>query len=290
MWKTIPKYCKMDSMKSPLHAEKSSRALIRRAGDSRSDTVQSLSRALNILNALARHDQGMGLGDVANETSLALSTAHRLLMTLQSENFVRFDPERGVWKVGVQSFIVGSAFLRSRELTNIARPHMFRLMERCGETANLAVEDSGLAVYVAQIECHQVMRAIARPGGRAAMHNSGVGKMLLATMSDQEVKDIIDLHGMTSTTARSHQSFSDLLTDLEAIRERGYAIDDEENSVGLRCVAASIFDEHGHAIASLSVSGPTARIDDELLPILGRDVTEAARKITQELGGKESLR
>lgn len=277
----------MDSMKSPLHAEKKSRAPIRRANDSRGETVQSLSRALSILNVLAGNDQGLGLGDVANETGLALSTAHRLLTTLQSENYVRFDAERGMWTVGVQSFIVGSAFLRSRELTSIARPYMYRLMERCGETANLAVEDGGQAVYVAQIECRQVMRAIARPGGRAAMHNSGVGKMLLATMPEQTIKDIVDLHGMAPATGRSHQSISELLADLAAIRERGYAIDDEENSIGLRCVAAPIFDEHSKAIASISVSGPTARIDDELLPVLGRAVTDAAAKITRELGGKE---
>jgi hypothetical protein len=107
------------------------------------DTVQSLSRALSLLNALAAQDGGLPLSEVARTVGLAISTAHRLLSTLQQEGFVRFDEERGVWIVGVQAFIVGSAFLRSRELTAVARPVMRRLMERSGETVNLAVTDRG---------------------------------------------------------------------------------------------------------------------------------------------------
>lgn len=256
----------------------------------RGDTVQSLSRALNLLNRLAESDGGLSLSDVAGRTALAISTAHRLLSTLQRENFVRFDPERGVWLIGVQSFVVGSAFLRARELTGIARPLMRELMERSGETVNLAIEERGEAIYVAQIECRKTMRAIALPGGRAAMHASGVGKAMLAAMSDDEVDRIVKLHGLTTATPRTIATPVWLRAELKAIRTRGFAIDDEENAVGLRCVAAAIFDEHGRPAAALSLSGPTARITDDLLAPFGANVREVAEKITAEFGGLHSTR
>jgi IclR family acetate operon transcriptional repressor len=268
-----------------------SAAKLAEAGDeahprsARGDTVQSLLRALSLLKTLARHDQGLGLSEAAKETALAVSTAHRLLSTLQQENFVRFDPERGVWLVGVQTFIVGSAFLRSRELTGVARPIMRELMEESGETVNLAVEESGEAVYVAQIECRKTMRAIARPGGRAAMHCSGVGKALLAAMPDDDVTRILAQRGLPIATPKTIASASGLRADLRAIRRRGYAIDDEENGIGLRCVAAVVFDEDARPIAALSLSGPTARIGDDLLPSLGRAICDAADRITSGLGG-----
>jgi IclR family acetate operon transcriptional repressor len=196
-------------------------------GEGRGDTVQSLSRALSLLNALSRSDHGMTLGELAHESGLPVSTAHRLLSTLQHENFVRHESDRGVWLVGVQAFIVGNAFTRSRELTAIARPFMRALMERSGETVNLAVENQGEVVYIAQIECRQTMRAIARPGGRAPMHCSGVGKMLLALMPEEERERILAERRMVKETEKTITSTSRLRAELEASRRRGYAVDDE---------------------------------------------------------------
>ncbi len=234
---------------------------------------------------LAKFDQGLGLSEVAQKVGLPISTTHRLLSTLQQENFVRYETERGVWLVGVQSFIVGSAFLRSRELTAIARPLMRELMERSGETVNLAVEDRGEAVYVAQIECSETMRAIARPGGRAALHASAIGKALFGAMSEDEVDKILAAQGMSKETEKTIISQRTLWADLEEVRKRGFAIDDEENSLGLRCVAAAIFDEYGRPIAALSLSGPTVRITWDEVPRLGLSVKQTADQITARLGG-----
>ncbi|NJM33369.1 MAG: helix-turn-helix domain-containing protein [Rhodomicrobium sp.] len=257
----------------------------RSAVETRGDTVQSLQRALNLLNALAASDRGLTLSEAARRGGLAVSTAHRLLSTLQKEHFVRFDAERGVWMVGVQSFIVGSAFLRARDLTAIARPVMRDLMERSGETVNLAVEDRGEAIYIAQIESRMTMRAIARPGGRTAMHASGVGKALLAAMAEKDAERVLLQHGLTGATEKTITKAARLASDLKITRERGFAIDDEENAIGLRCVAAAIFDENAQPIAAISLSGPTARIGDGNLESLGEAVREAAKKITSALGG-----
>lgn len=255
------------------------------SGTSRGDTVQSLQRALKLLNALAESGSGLPLSDAARRSGLAVSTAHRLLSTLQHEHFVRFSPESGMWTIGVQSFVVGNAFLRSRDLTSVARPIMLKLMEKSGETVNLAVENRGEAIYIAQIESPMTMRAIARPGGHAALHASGVGKALLSAMPEEQVERIVARRGLPAATGKTITDMRRLKSELEATRERRYAIDDEENAIGLRCVAAVIRDEHAEPIAALSLSGPTARIHDAMLHLLGESVRHAAERIMAALGG-----
>ena len=251
-----------------------------------SGQVQSLSRALKLLNALSYHPQGLSLSEVAHHVGLPNSTAHRLLTTLQNERFVRFEADRSAWLIGVQAFRVGSAFVRSRDLVTIARPYMRRLMEQSGETVNLAIADRNEVIYLAQVETQKMMRAIAGPGGRAAIHCSGVGKALLAHVdSDSREKTLsqIQFHRESPSTLVTAQ---DLRRDLEKTLQRGFAIDNEENAVGLRCVAAVVFDEHGGPLAALSVSGPTARLTDQRIPNLGQAVARIAAEVTSELGGR----
>jgi IclR family transcriptional regulator, acetate operon repressor len=250
-----------------------------------SGQVQSLSRALKLLNALAVHPAGLSLSEVAGHVGLPNSTAHRLLTTLQNERYVRFETERSVWLIGVQAFCVGAAFVRSRDLVTIARPYMRRLMEQSGETVNLAIADRGEVIYIAQVETQKMMRAIAGPGGRAPMHCSGVGKALLAVAAPETADKLLgamDFHRETGQTLLTRQ---DLERELEHVRAQGFAVDNEENAVGLRCVAAVIYDEHGSPLAALSVSGPTARITEQRIPLLGEAVAGIAAEITAEIGG-----
>ncbi len=252
--------------------------------------VQSLSRALSLLNALSEHDQGLSLSAVAHEVGLPTSTAHRLLTTLQNERYVRFDPNHSAWLVGVQAFRAGSAFLRSRDLVTTARPYMRRLMEQSGETVNLAVMDRGEVIYLAQTETHKMMRAIAKPGGRAEIFSSGVGKALLAFMPEADASQLLQHITFYPETENTLASAEDLQRDLDVIKTRGYAVDDEENAVGLRCVAAVIFDEYASPMAGLSLSGPAARVTDARIPALGAAVSQVAREITAAIGGQPLAR
>jgi IclR family acetate operon transcriptional repressor len=247
--------------------------------------VQSLSRALAILATLAESGDGMTLTDVAQIVGLPPSTVHRLLTTLQQQRFVRFEPLGHLWQVGVQAFVVGSAFVRTRDVVGAARPFMRRLMEESGETVNLYVEHEGEAICMSQVECRQLMRAIARPGGRVKMHCSGAGKALLAYLPDGEVTRILQRHGLPRITERTLDTPKRLRADLAAIRARGYAIDDEEHAIGLRCVAAPVFDEHGAPAAGLSLSGPSARVTPERLPALGALAASIAGELSHATGG-----
>ncbi len=255
------------------------------AKKSGSDQVRSLVRALSLLNRIAESpEDGASLTDLAQQVGLPLSTAHRLLLTLEQERFVRFNHERRLWCVGVQAFVAGCAFVKTRSLAALARPHMRRLMEESGETVNLAVEDSGEAVYLAQVECRQMMRALARPGSRAPMHASAVGKAIFSKNSEKAIAKILHKEGMPRLTAKTLTTPAALRAELEKVRAQGFAVDDEEHAVGLRCVAAPVFDETGDAIAAVSVSGPLARIDEDRVAQLGQMVLEAARAISAEMG------
>lgn len=256
-----------------------------KASAERSGQVQSLVRALRLLQEVADAGDGITLTEVANRVGLPVSSAHRLLSTLQLEGFVRFDGERTLWFVGVKAFTVGNAFLRARDLVQVARPYMRGLMEQCDETVNLAVEDSGQIIYLAQIECRQMMRALASPGARVPMHSSAVGKVLLAYANpvvQQPMLDRMKLERFTANTITGRERF---LRSLSEIRAQGYSFDDEEHAVGLRCVAAPIFNEAREAIAGISLSGPAARVTDKRFRELAGLVQRTARVITREFGG-----
>ncbi len=251
----------------------------------RSEQVQSLTRALTLLNRIAESpDDGATLSDLAQQVGLPPSTAHRLLITLEQERYVRFAADRRLWTIGTQAFVTGCAFIKTRNLVGLARPRLRRLMEDSGETVNLAVEDKGQAVYLAQVECRQLMRVFARPGSRVLMHGSGVGKALLSGMSDKAIAAILQQHGMPRLTAKTITTPAELRAELARIRAQGYAVDDEEHAVGLRCIAACVCDETGDIVGAISVSGPIARIDADRVAALGLMVAEAARAISVEMG------
>ena len=257
---------------------------------SREDTtgqVQSLARAISILKALARADDGMTLTDVALTVGLPPSTTHRLLTTMQHDRIVRFDQATALWHVGVEAFVIGNSFIRSRDLVVMARPIMRRLMEETGETVKLGVQDDGEVIYLAQVESRETMRAYRAPGTRVPMHCSGVGKALLANQSEEEVNRILQRHGLTRVTEKTLATPVRFRDALAQIRKQGYAIDDEEHAVGLRCIASVVFNEHDEPIAAISVSGPSARISDEKISVLAGMVTRAAKSIASEMGSRQ---
>jgi IclR family acetate operon transcriptional repressor len=255
------------------------------AAGPRSDHVQSLVRALGIINHLAAAEEGMTLTHIAESVGLPPSTAHRLLTTLEQERYVHFDHERRLWSVGVQAFMTGAAFLRTRNLAGIARPYMRALMNESTETVNLAIEDEHEAVYLAQVECRQMMRALARPGARVPLYCSSVGKALLCAVSDGDLAKALQRQAMRRLTEKTIVNRTALRHELSLTRERGFAIDDEEHAFGLRCVAGLVFDEFGEPMAAISISGPTARISSERIAHLGELVRRKGDEITAQLGG-----
>lgn len=247
---------------------------------------QSLTRALTLLERLSEASKGMNLTDLSQQLGMPTATVHRLLSTFEELDFVEQDSEQGLWFVGLKAFTVGNAFLSRRDFVASARPYMHALVDQCGETANLGVIDDGEVVFISQVESREVMRMIARLGSRSPIHASGVGKALLASMSEHQVAQILQLRGLPRYTDKTIDNPAGLREELEQVRRLGYALDDEEQAVGLRCVAAAIYDENGQALAAISLSGPKARIIDSRLSELGNAISQTAAEITQALGGR----
>lgn len=254
--------------------------------DDKGEIVQSVDRAMAILDALGEDEDGYRLSDLAIRTGLSPSTTHRLLTTLERRRFVEFDQTDGAWHVGRQIFSIGSAFVRRRNFVAPALPFLRRLRDLTHETANLGVADDGEVVVLTQVESREIMRAITKVGGRAPMVTSGLGKAILSTYSDEDVAAIIRRYGMKRLTPQSLTRAGDLREALQQTRRDGYALDDEEYLVGLRCVAAVVYNDQAEALAAISVSGLANRVPSERLPQLGTLVRDTARELTLALGGR----
>ena len=257
----------------------------RKAGANAStSSVQVLDRSLTLFSLLAQRD-GATLTDLPDQTGMAPSTVHRLLTSLASHGMVAHDPDTGEWTIGVKAFEIGNAFLRFRKLGTISRPFLKRLMDESGETANIGIEDDGDVVFISQVESHAPMRAFFRPGRRGAIHASGIGKAILSTWSDTDIAKLLASKTLTHFTESTLDTLPSLIENIQEIRNRGWSIDDEEHTLGMRCIAAPIFNEYGEAIGGISVSGPTVRIDDKRLKILGPVVRRMADELTRAVGG-----
>ncbi|KGT79230.1 transcriptional regulator [Bradyrhizobium japonicum] len=253
--------------------------------DARDGGVQSVDRALSILETLAEDDEGYRLSDLAVRTGLSASTVHRLLATLESRRFVQFDRAESKWHVGVRSFTVGASFARRRNFSTQAIPYLRKLRDLTRETANLAVVDDEFIIVLTRMESREIMRSLTQVGGRVAMVTSGVGKAVLATYSDEDVGAVIRHHGMPRLTEKSIVRPGDLFKELEKIRKQGFALDDEEACMGLRCIAAVVYNDCAEPLAAISVSGMTSRLTDDRLPEIGQIVREVAGELTVALGG-----
>ncbi len=253
--------------------------------DKEQNIVQALDRGLLVLLLLAKNG-AKTLSDISLSVGMPPSTAHRILTTLQKHGFVEFDEIEQKWSVGVEAFRVGSAYLVRTNLVEAAHKIMRELMEETGETANLAIADKSDVVFISQVESHNPIRAFFRPGTRGAIYASGIGKALLSQMDRKQIEKILRNGGLKEYTYKTLTSPEELFSDLEKTKQRGWSFDDEERYLGMRCVAAPIYNSFGEAIAGISISGPKNRFNDEQVLEYGPIVKRAAQNVTKMIGGK----
>lgn len=248
--------------------------------------VQSVDRALVLLEELARDDRGRRLTELSRQTGLSLTTVHRLLTTLEQRRFVQFSAADSAWRIGLRAFAVGSSFARERNFVAPALPFLRRLRDQTRETANLGVVEDGEVVVVNQVPSREIMRAISAVGGRSPMTASGMGKVFLASYTREDVNAVVLRRGMPRATRTTLTCRDALETQLIEARRDGYAVDDEEHVPGLRCVAAPVYDHKADVVCAVSVSGLRLRMTPERLPSLGRLLAKTAGEITAALGGR----
>lgn len=254
------------------------------ADKSAQNTIKSLDRAIDVLERLG-HAGGATLSALAGDLGQSPATVYRILVTLEQRRLVEFDSTAQTWAIGAGAFLIGARYLRRTALVDRARPVLRDLMETTGETANLGVETDGQILFVSQVETHASIRAFFPPGTLSPMHASGIGKALLAQMDAGRVARVVAIHPPQGFTPHTLTDPEALAKDLAEIRARGWALDGEERTLGMTCVAAAVFDLHGDPVAGLSVSGPTARVLASDPERLGAAVADAAGVLTAALGG-----
>jgi len=247
------------------------------------NTIQSLMGALDVLDALAASD-GMTLTELSVKLSRSPSTIYRILNTFAQRAIVEMDAAAQTWHVGPAAFRLGSSFLRRSSILERSRPTMRALMESIGETANLGIEKSDHILFVSQVESRETIRAFFPPGTRSPLHASGIGKALLSLYSPERLTRISRRKALEKFTKHTITDPQKLGQDLAEIRARGYAIDNEEREIGMRCIAAPIVDHFGETIAGISVSGPTHRMTEQRFETIGLKVKDAAASLSRGLG------
>ncbi|MCX7646490.1 MAG: IclR family transcriptional regulator [Rhodobacteraceae bacterium] len=249
------------------------------------NTVQSLDRALTILAALAEAG-GIGLSALAQRLDQAPATVYRALTTLEGHGMAELDPATQAWHVGPRAFLIGSAFLRRSSVVERARPVLRALMEATGETANLGIARGDEVLFLSQVETHASIRAFFPPGTVAPLHASGIGKALLAHFDEARLAAYLGRVRLERFTPATLADPAALRADLAATRARGYALDNEERTEGMRCVAAAVLDALGEPVAGLSVSGPAARLTGAVAERIGGTVAAAAARLSEGLGAR----
>lgn len=246
-----------------------------------------LDRALALLEALGRQAPDSSLGDLRHALHLHKSTVHRLLMVLERHRMVHKSAQTGRYRLGIRLFELGSKAIGMLDLRELARPYLQRLQFDTQETVNLAILDHGEVLYLDRIEPQKNLRMVAPVGHRFPINSTALGKAILGAMPEPDALALLRQTGMKSRTKNTITSAVAMREELRVTRNRGYAIDDQENEEGARCVAAAVRDHLGNPVAAISVSGPAMRLSKGKVPAIARQLIDAANWISVELGFRE---
>ncbi len=247
-------------------------------------TVQSVDRTLSILEIMANYGRPMTLSEISGNLNLKISTAHRLLKTLIIRGFADQDPYTGKYQLGIKTFRIGNTALYSLDIRSVARPYLKELVRTCSETVNLAVLDNGYVVYIDQVESEKMIKMIANLGSRAPSHCNAVGKVMLADLTELDLERFMRSVQLEKYTEKTITAPNKLREELKKVKKSGYALDMEETELGIRCVAAPVYNHRGKVSAAVGISGPTTRVSIKYLEELKLYVKKTASEISQRLG------
>jgi len=239
--------------------------------------VQSIDRALQLLEHLADAGGSLRLGELETASGLPLPTIHRLMRALAHHGYVRQEASKR-YSLGARLIRLGE--IAGRTLGSWALPQLTELVVAIGETANMAVLDGDAVVYVAQVPSAHSMRMFTEVGRRVSAHSTGVGKALLSLLTDDQVLALLHRTGMPVRTEHTITDPAKLLGELDHIRRQGWAVDDAEQEVGVRCVAVPLLSTP--ARVAISVSGPSARVTAARVPQIAPILQRAAKALTQD--------
>jgi len=253
-----------------------------------SNLVKTIERASLILDILGKSPQGISIKALSGKTGLPKGSTHRLLTSLAYFDYVRQDSMTKNYHLGFKLVELGDRLLNQIDLRTEAHPYLIELAERTKETVHMVILDRNEALYVDKVDTSEPtggLRMVSVIGARIPTHCSAVGKVMLAFLPEEKLLSIVKNKGLPRRTENTITDLEELKKHLQLIREQGYALDDEENEKGVKCVGAPIRDQNGNVKAAISISVPGIRIHtDTLRTTLKDQVIRTAMKISQKLG------
>jgi DNA-binding IclR family transcriptional regulator len=250
--------------------------------------IQAIERAVAILNAFTVDDPELGVTDLSEKVGLHKSTVHRFMVNLDAAGLVERNQRTGRYRLGLRIFELGGLVMQQMNLWDEALPFLEGLVRDTGETGHLAVLDGGEAIYIERVEARRALRVPSAIGRGYPAHATNLGKVLLADLPRERVAEIVAERGLASYTRHTITDPDDLDAELERIRQRGYAVDNEEYDDGLRCIGAGVRDHSGHVVSALGIGGPVTRITPDRVDELAGLVMTAASGLSRRLGGHQS--
>lgn len=250
----------------------------------RENMVKSVSRALDIITLVSMKKGGLGVTEIAKQIDINKSSVYRILSTLVQYGYIEQDAETGKYKLGYKFLEVSSKLLESIDLRAEARPFLQELENETNEVIHLVVYDQGEVVYIEKLEGNETLRMHSKVGKRAPMHCTSVGKAILAHLPSSVVLDILERKGMPVHTDKTITDKEEFLKELSQVRQKGFALDLEENEYGITCIAVPIFDHLGKVIAAVSISGPTMRMTEDRMNTLKSVMVKTGKAISARLG------
>lgn len=247
--------------------------------------VRSVDRALLIIETLTNHRQGLGLVELSKEVGLNKSTTYRMLCAIMHRGWVSKDSLTGNYRATLKIFELSSRVSSGTNVLSITRPYLEKLSEKLGETLHLVVQDGTDVIYICKEESPiQTIKMGSRVGARNLMFVTGVGKAILCYLKEEEIKRLWNMANITPITNNTIVDLDTMLDELRLSKERGWAIDNEENEIGVRCVAVPILSSGNIPIASISVAGSVFHITPDKYEYYAGVLKETASVISKQLG------
>ncbi|MCB1054931.1 MAG: IclR family transcriptional regulator [Acidobacteria bacterium] len=249
-----------------------------------SPSSNAVDRALNILELVAERSDGFTNSEISHRLGIPKSSASYILRTLERRGYLRRDRRTGRYTIGIKIVGLAKEGLELADLRQAASPVLVQLVERTRLTAHLAILDHGRAVYIDRAEIPGFLRINTWVGKDLPVHSTAVGKVLTADLPEPAVRTILEEQGMPGKTPTTLTRPDDFLEELERVRTRGYAVDDEENSIGVRCVAAPVYDGSGRVQAAIGLSGASSQLGRDAEAEISRAVVKAALLVSRQMG------
>ena len=245
---------------------------------------KSIDRALQILELFSMEKPAWGITEIGKALNMYKSNVYNILFTLAKRGFIKKDFNTEKYSLSIKYFELGSVVIKNMDLRKIALPYIEKLFQEFNETVHIGVLDNGRVVSIEREESKQGLYSHIEIGKSVPLYCTAVGKAIMAYLPPDKVNSLIKEKGLKKYADNTITNKDDLIKGLEKIRKRGYAIDNIEHEVGVRCVAGPIRDYTGKVIASMSVSGPAFRINENNTPNIAKKVKEYCDCISEEMG------